>query len=205
MKASENGHLDVVKLLIEQAAKGEVGVVTLILECGADLTVKSDVVKLLIDRGAPINDKDKNGWTSLHHVVAKGQVGVVTLILERGSDLTVKSDVVKLLIDRRAPINDKDKNGWTSLHHVVAKGQVGVVTLILESGADLTVRDRDVQQNLQREIKKLTLDEVVLACKSAEMSRLYSQRLTVKDTPEVNSTRGKKILPNNTNKPKSEE
>ena len=47
-------------------------------------------VKLLLDRGVPVNAASNNGNTALHAAVGRGE-GVVRLLVERGADLTAKN------------------------------------------------------------------------------------------------------------------
>jgi hypothetical protein len=58
-----------------------------------------EIVTLLLDRGADINAKDKDGVTALWLAVCKGYEEIVTLLLDRGAD-----------------IKAKDRDGNTPLH-----------------------------------------------------------------------------------------
>jgi ankyrin repeat protein len=45
-----------------------------------------DVATLLIDRGADIEAKDKNGWKPLHEAVANNSLGVASLLIDHGAN-----------------------------------------------------------------------------------------------------------------------
>jgi len=49
-----------------------------------------DLVKLLLDAGAPINDANDHGITALHGAAYKGANEVVQLLVDRGADLSAK-------------------------------------------------------------------------------------------------------------------
>jgi hypothetical protein len=62
-------------------------------------------VRLLVERGADVNAKDKYGSTALYQADKGGHEAVVRLLVERGAD-----------------VNAKDEWGSTALHHAARKG-----------------------------------------------------------------------------------
>jgi len=58
-----------------------------------------DVARLLLDRGADINAKNKNGWTPLHLAARDGHVYVARLLLERGADAGVRDNKGRTPLD----------------------------------------------------------------------------------------------------------
>lgn len=50
-----------------------------------------DVIKLLLDKGANVNDTDERPWTALMWAVSMWNVDNVRLLVERKTDLTVRS------------------------------------------------------------------------------------------------------------------
>jgi ankyrin repeat protein len=84
------------------------------------------VAKLLIEKGADVNAKDKYDIPPLHKALEKGLV-----------------DIAKLLIDKGADINAKCKHDRTSLHFAAYNGLKDMVELLLAKGADTTVRTTD--------------------------------------------------------------
>jgi ankyrin repeat protein len=81
-----------------------------LVELGADVNVKNkygdtaliatidrtsidkDIVKLLIDNGANVNDTDRDGFTALMHAAKKGDKDIVQLLLENGADTNIESN-----------------------------------------------------------------------------------------------------------------
>jgi uncharacterized protein len=93
---------------------------------------KTDVVKLLIQRGAKTNVTDKNGNTPL--ISAACGCAVATM--------NSAYDVVKILLDQGAKVNARNKDGQTAL--IMASGMTGdasVLKLLLNNGADPGLKD----------------------------------------------------------------
>jgi len=121
-------------------------------------------VKLLIEKGAELEAKDKDdNQTPLSHAAEKGHEAVVKLLLEKGAELEVKDSdynrtpllyaaekgheaVVKLLIKKGAELEAKDSRNRTPLSHAAEKGHKAVVKLLLEKGAELEAKDSDRNQ-----------------------------------------------------------
>src|SRR3984885_498967 len=108
-KAAANGHVAVVKLLLEKGAKLEAkdernGLTPLLW---AAANGHEAVVKLLLEKGAELEAKDKdNGQTPLFYAAANGREAVVKLLLEKDAELEAK---------------DKD-DGQTPLSYAAANG-----------------------------------------------------------------------------------
>lgn len=76
------------------------------------------IVKLLISRGADINQADKGGATALIYTVWKGH-----------------KDLVKLLIEKGANVNARTKDGRTPLSVAEASGHLAIAKLLKNAGA----------------------------------------------------------------------
>lgn len=121
-----------------------------------------DLVRLLLQRSAHVDQK--SGWLDapLLHAAMQGSEAIVRLLLERGANVQPSRQgcqtplsnaaagghvaVVKLLLEKGADVESKDENGNTPLHHAAklgpATGEV-VMRLLLEKGADVDSRDKD--------------------------------------------------------------
>ena len=83
-------------------------------------------VKDLVEQGADVNAKDKNGNTPLHRVSMYGDIDIVEYLVEQGTN-----------------VNAKDKNGNTPLHWASVGGHTGVVKYLVEHGADVMAKSKD--------------------------------------------------------------
>jgi ankyrin repeat protein len=83
------------------------------------------VVRLLLDRGAPLTSRTRTGAMPLHWAAARGRV-----------------DTIKYLLDRGAWLEAKTFRGATPMHWAARRGDVGVVKLLLSRGANSFAFDR---------------------------------------------------------------
>jgi ankyrin repeat protein len=88
----------------------------------------TDVVKLLLDRGADVNGRDCHGFTALHSAM-------FTPI--------ISEELVKLLIKRGADVNARGKDGSTQLHYGSGSW---VASLLMKFGADPNIKNKDGQR-----------------------------------------------------------
>ncbi|KAL5349551.1 hypothetical protein ACLOAV_005846 [Pseudogymnoascus australis] len=122
--------------------KGNIDVVKVLLEHGADVTVANDnrvtplntasisghvdVVKVLLEHKADVTVANDSGWTPLNSASSNGHVDVVKVLLEHSADVTVANN-----------------NEWTPLNTASLSGHVDVVKVLLEHGADVTVANKN--------------------------------------------------------------
>jgi ankyrin repeat protein len=81
-----------------------------------------DTVKLLLEKGADVNQPSKNNWQvqPLHSAVASRNLETVTLLLQQGAD-----------------INATQQHGFTPLHTAAQHGDADMIKLLLEHKADI--------------------------------------------------------------------
>ena len=106
------------------------------------------VVFLLVEKGAPINLRDKEGRTALHLAAYAGQASAVAALLDLKADPEVKentggmtalhlavaqkhSKTVQVLLEKGAHPSPKEKNGYTPLF-IAENEDLGVIVDILE-------------------------------------------------------------------------
>ncbi len=54
---------------------------------------KHEILKLLINHGAPINQKGVNDWTPLHMAAARNDVTSLRILIEHGADKTIRTEI----------------------------------------------------------------------------------------------------------------
>ena len=81
------------------------------------------LVKLRLDSGVDVNEKNKNGWTPLHSAAWGGD-----------------KEIVKILIAANADVNAKNRIGWTPLYNAKT---MEIAQLLIEGGADVNAKDEE--------------------------------------------------------------
>lgn len=88
-----------------------------------------EIVQILIEAGADVNDEDRVLYASeapLAQAASHGYLQIVRVLLEAGAEVNIPSD---------------DPEYWTPLMCAVSSGNIEVVKLLVESGADVnTIR-----------------------------------------------------------------
>ena len=87
---------------------------------------KTEVVRQLLDRGADIEAKDKDGETALIRAACLGE-----------------AEVVKLLIERDANIEAKGRHGYTALMVSAINGRIGIIKILLAAGANMGAKNEN--------------------------------------------------------------
>ncbi len=117
-------------------------------------------VHALLDNGADINVKHKDGWTGLLLAAVNGHSQIVQVLLGKGADVEAKEkligqtaliwaakgghvDTVKYLLEGGANVNASDKYGGTGLTRAADRGQSEIVQILLKAGADIKAREKD--------------------------------------------------------------
>ena len=116
------------------------------------------ITALLLDKGADIRAKDREGKGALHWAASIGNVGVLELLISKGADVDAKDTLygrtplhhaansadaktVAILLDKGADITAKDTYGCQPIHLATQAGNVEVLRLLLEKGADVAATE----------------------------------------------------------------
>jgi uncharacterized protein len=122
--------------------------------------------RLLLNRGANLEARDRNGSTPLILAAGNGETAVVKLFLDRGADIEARDDYgqtpliraacdcpsvdmpdtdgsVGLLLTRGANIEARDKEGSTALMAAAAWGRTWILQILLDNGAQIEARNSD--------------------------------------------------------------
>ena len=163
-RASERGHLNVARLLIEHGARANVqdaekSTPSHASSQGGHLSVSG----VLLVAGA---DANGDSSTPLHLASQGGHLDIVRVLLNHGAEAWtedgVKStplhaasqgghlDVDRVLLEHATEAGAQDKDGWTLLHRASENGHLGVVRRLPDHGADARVPDGDRWSLLHR-------------------------------------------------------
>lgn len=146
--ASQNGHLEVIQVLLQQTADVEIE------DKDGDRAVhhaafgdEPGVVELLHKAGADLNARNKRRQTALHIAINKGHINVVRTLLELNCHTSLQDsegdtplhdaiskeqdEMLALLLDFGADIFLTNNNGFNALHHAALKGNPSAMKILL--------------------------------------------------------------------------
>ena len=112
----------------------------------------------LLEQGADVNAKNKDGWTPLHSAAKEDAFTTAAVLLEQGADVNARdkfgwtslhlaaakedaSATAAVLLEQGADVNAKDKFGWTPLHSAASNNAYETAEVLLNKGADVNVKD----------------------------------------------------------------
>jgi ankyrin repeat protein len=106
------------------------------------------LVRLLLERGADVHERSRNGSTPLHFVAGGEAVEVFSRNSEDGfrprlmcAEATGGSaEVVRILVEAGAEVDARDEMGWTPLMRAVRRGHLAAVEALIVVGADVNAR-----------------------------------------------------------------
>ena len=81
-------------------------------------------IQILIERGADVNAKINDGYTSLHWASYFNAIETANFLIEKGADVGAKTN-----------------GGWTPLHTAASKDNIELAKLLLEAGADVEAKN----------------------------------------------------------------
>ena len=112
----------------------------------------------LLNQGADIHAKDKDGWTPLHSAAKENASATAEILLNQGADIHAKdkfgwtplhlaaakenaSATAEILLNQGADIHAKDKFGWTPLHSAASNNTYEIAEILLNKGANVNAKD----------------------------------------------------------------
>jgi len=94
----------------------------------AALFARKKILKILVERGADVNQKDKDGRTPLHYAAQGAKRDNMEYLLDKGG--------LKI-------INNQSNKGDTPLHVACAQGHVGAAKFLIDRGAAKNIKNKD--------------------------------------------------------------
>jgi len=151
-----------------------------------------DVVKILIEYGADVNAKNDYGESPIMAACWMDEIDIVKYLLEKQADINLKTkgaenallycmksdkeklELVRLILDKGLDVNSKNDRGFTPLMYSCIFGNYQTVKLLLERGAKI---------NEQESYKRRTA--LMLACRALRNQRETVQ-LLLENAADVN-------------------
>jgi len=162
LEAARKSDFSTIQLYVEQGGNIEVndnlGKTALIFACQYG---KFDIVKYLIEKGANVNTRYKNGWATTALITACSKDGqiyleIVKYLIDNGADIELTDNdqetalmwasrfnclsIAKCLIENGANLEKKDKGGATALYYAVQYNCIEMIQYLIEKGADINTK-----------------------------------------------------------------
>ena len=196
----------------------EPGIINLLISRGADVNAphwnfgnplalacrvgKLEVVKLLLENGALMNEYNLIGQSPIQTAICESHWDVFNHLMSHGGDPTQADkrgctglhyaaggagydDSVRRILRCELDINGVDSYGWSALHWAAAssRGTATVIKTLLEAGIDRELKD---------ERGRTALDFAIALKKSEEAAILKAEKHAFLDLPET--TNGQKLV-----------
>lgn len=155
---SETSHFDIVNLLLDHGSDINHNISGSTPLGNATYYGRTEMVKLLIERGADVNLADEFGQTPLSCACSGGELEIVKILLDNNAEInTVRPDhrltplhlacsgghaeIVKLLLENEADIHAQDDYGRTALHWAAIGGNTQVADILIKAGIDVSIQN----------------------------------------------------------------
>jgi ankyrin repeat protein len=152
----------------------------------------TEVVKLLLEKGAQVNMGNEGGETALHYAARHGHTKVMRILLEHGADPKSKGtgcgtplqwavrggqrQSVKTLLDYGVDINQRGTDGETALS-TAASEYPDIVSFLISLGADVNTRADNDCTPLQRLLLERGADPTIPCDDGFKVPQFFLDRL----------------------------
>jgi ankyrin repeat protein len=153
--AVEEGHCDLVELLIKKGAnaKGLHCKMRSLSHVAVAARCSTKMIRLLVDQ-VDVNGRDLDGATALHLACEQGNLAIASELLARGATIdsvtcykknalhfavcadSPNLELIKLLVEKGVDVGAPSRGGVTALHFACERGQLDVFQLLLGTGED---------------------------------------------------------------------
>ncbi len=150
--ASQNGHLDIVRLLLEKGV--DPNLIGTAFNSPLAVAASPEIAELLIKHKAKVNEPDRHGITPMLAAVLRGNRPLAELLESHGAkhtletlaalgrDIELKERLKKEPLPKVVPKpkeKEKEKRSErpTPLHHAVRFGELQTARVLIEAGADV--------------------------------------------------------------------
>lgn len=154
----------------------------------SDAATRSDVLELLLARGADVSQRNFNDYTPLHVAAARGDLPVVELLLANGAD----PNEACRIDDMELPVEVAERAGHSDVvarlrpltvrldwEEAVAAGDVRAMKRLVAAGHEIDAKDRYAQTALMRAAHAGRLDVVEwLVAQGADLDHTAKHRLS---------------------------
>ena len=179
--SSENGHKEVVQLLLEKGI--DINQTNTYGQNGLHLASANghlEIAKLLIENGIDVNLNDKTGCNALIQATFSNNREIGQLLIEKGIDINQTDlnglnatnwalicghkEILELLIEKGSDINQTDFYGLNAIHLASICGHKDKAKFLIEKGIDINQTDSTEESSLDSSLEKdieLVLEDVL--------------------------------------------
>ena len=158
--ASRKGHIDIVKLLIDEGADVNVNYLDgyTSLQDALSKRGNDEIVELLVEKGANVNVQSDRYWSPLMLALWEHfSEHIIELLIAKGADVNANAvrfpilniaaiwpseKIAKLMLAKGADLNAAKQGNTTPLMHAAASNKTDRVRLFLSSGANVNAWTR---------------------------------------------------------------
>ncbi|WP_424502422.1 ankyrin repeat domain-containing protein [Robiginitalea sp.] len=107
---------------------------------------QGEVVRLLLEKGVPVDEKDSSGNTALMGACFKGYTGIAEILIDAGANVNARNGMggtclifaitfnrepmARLLVEKGARVDAKDPGGKTALDHAKSQGLHSLIPIL---------------------------------------------------------------------------
>jgi ankyrin repeat protein len=172
-----------------------------------------EIVTLLLDAGAAIEQQGRDGLQPLHKAVFAGRPEIVALLIQKGAAVEARdgrgrsplvffaasagSDIAiaRMLLAAGADPKSEDKlNGETALHYAAQTGDVELAALLIAAGAEVDQRSANGDGAIQMAVFRLDYEFVKLLIAAGADVNQVSDRGATPLSQQPNDPAMRKLL-----------